>query len=666
MAIEKLKKVIIVGDKLQESKISDSLFDLGLVHVDRFDEDLIDEIGHFNNASPSKSYDDELFKIHFIFDTFKKFSIGGKGFFQSFFPDDVVVSADEFNKIIKTFNLDEVYESIIKLQARFNDLSEEESQLSQEKLFLVSCKSFPFQYSILQGTKRTKSFIGKIKSKNLYSFLVKEKALLENIYLEVFESDKNSSSIFVLYLVEDEDRVENLVKSYSIEQVIPPSSIVGFANEEVSRVSARLREIEKEKDVILSKIRDMYNLRLDLTVYKDYIESLKSKELTSSNFIDGKEVFVLKGFFKEKEIARIERLDEQDGIFTFISDPEPNDFVPVSLANNPIFRPFEFLVRLFGLPAYSNIDPTPIIAILFSVFFGICLGDTFYGLLLAIFAFSFLRKYKDNPGASRFFSILLYGGITAIIFGLLTGSFAGNFLQTYFPNSPITATLKSITLIDTSSPNDSVKFLIIALGIGVFTQLLGVFLSIVAKLKNKNYADALFNGIGWLMFLPGLVMLFFVSKYPVLKIYDNVFLFGGLTLLLVGGFMSIRTPFFKPIAALVNIYGIRSSYGISSFLGDVLSYLRLFALGLSSSILASSFNLMAKVIGSLFGNFGIVPLVLFLLALHTLAFLMNILGAFIHSMRLNFLEFFGRFYDIGGNQFKPLGFDFKNIRIKKE
>jgi V/A-type H+-transporting ATPase subunit I len=665
MAIEKIKKVLIVGDKSREKFISDSVFSLGLVHVDKFDEDIIEDIGHFEQMNPSLSYDDEIFEMNFVLDGFKKFSIGAKGFFQSFFPDDIEISQADFDRITQTFDLKEIYNSMLKLESRFTELSEEEARLFEEKQFLLSYKNFPFQYSILQGTKTTKSFIGKIKTKDFHSLMLKEQPMLDNIYLDVFESDKNISCVFILYLKEDEDKVASLIKTYGIEQIIPPQNLLGFASEEVSRISLRLNAIEKEKNVILSKIHELYSSKKELIVYKEYIESLKTKEIKKTNFLGGKEVFVLRGFVKEREARGLKKLDSIDGVFTFVSDPEPNDFVPIALANNPIFRPFEFLVRLFGLPNYSHIDPTPIVAILFSVFFGIALGDAFYGSLLAIFAFYFLRKYKDNPGSSRFFSILLYGGISSIIVGILTGSFAGNFFATYFPSSPITNVLKSLTVIDTNSPNGSVEFLIIALGIGIFTQLLGVFLSVVAKIKNRQYADAFFNGVGWLMFLPGLIALLIVGKYPSLRIYDNILLFGGLSLLFIGGFMSIRTPLFKPIAALVNIYGIRSSYGISSFLGDVLSYLRLFALGLSSSILASSFNLMAKVLGSLFGNFGIVPLILILLALHTLGFLMNILGAFIHSMRLNFLEFFGRFYDAGGSSFTPFGIELKNIRIKK-
>jgi V/A-type H+-transporting ATPase subunit I len=303
---------------------------------------------------------------------------------------------------------------------------------------------------------------------------------------------------------------------------------------------------------------------------------------------------------------------------------------------------------------------------LFTIFFGFALGDAGYGLILALFGLIYANKYRKNIGAWKFFMILLYGGLMSVVVGILTNSFFGNLLPTYFPNFILTKVMSKLMIIDPASPDGSVKFMVLSLIIGFISQMIGILISIIVRIKNRSFLDAIFNGLGWLLFLPGLVLLVLVGTNPTLKLIDNILLIGGLILILIGGWMSIRTPLFKPIAALVNLYGIRSSYGISGFLGDSLSYLRLFALGLSSGILASSFNLMAKVIGEMFGPVGVLVTILVLLALHSFALFMNILGAFIHSMRLNFLEFFGRFYDLGGYEFKPLGFEFKNIKLNKK
>jgi len=185
----------------------------------------------------------------------------------------------------------------------------------------------------------------------------------------------------------------------------------------------------------------------------------------------------------------------------------------------------------------------------------------------------------------------------------------------------------------------------------------------IISFRRKRIAEGVFNGLGWLIFIPSILLLFFVNQYPQIKMLDYTLIAIGSVLLLAGGWVSVRQPLFKPVAAVVNIYGIRSSYGIVSFLGDALSYSRLFVLGLSTSILASSFNLVSKLMGELLGPLGIFITLLLLLFGHGLTVIMNSLGAFVHSIRLNFLEFFSRFYDIGGLEFMPLGLELKNIRL---
>ena len=661
--IEKVKKINILFDKDKEGIILDKLFKLNLVHISSFKEEYISEFSYFTNPTSKISYQEELYEIDVILSIFKQFGVEENSFLKSFFPDKQFLSRIEFEKIINSFDLKDFYNNISELSNRFNSLIIEENSLKEERDYINIMKSFPFQYSILSGTKSTKSICFSMGSKDFKSFSFEEKKFLSEIFFFPFETEKGVTKAFILYLNEDENKVIELFKNYNIMIMETLRNITGFEEEEVERINLGLSEIEKEKSIIASKIRDYYKFKANLLVLKDFYNSLKLKDNAVGKLLQGREVSVLKGFVREAEVDKILSVSNDKDFIAIISDPEENDVVPVSLRNIPFFRPFEFLVRLFGLPSYSNVDPVPIVAILFSLFFGIALGDAVYGLALVVFGFFFRRKYKEDTGAHNFFSILLYGGIMSVVFGILTGSFVGNLFELYFPGSAFTELIKRLRIIDTLSSQGSVTFLILAIGIGVISQLLGVVMNITIKIRNKNYLDAIFNGIGWLLFLPGLVLILLLSRFPFLKTFDYSLIIVGVILLLLGGWSSVRSIMFKPVAALVNIYGIRSSYGVTSFLGDALSYSRLFALGLSSSILASSFNMMAQVIGNMFGGFGIVPLLIVLIATQSLAFVMSILGAFIHSMRLNFLEFFSRFYDIGGIKFKPLGLEFKNIIV---
>ncbi|MGC9000026.1 V-type ATP synthase subunit I [Caldisericum sp.] len=664
MAIEKVKKIAILGSVKRKKELLDALFDLNVFHLESVSEEIISNFENFKTAIPEKTFEDEIYKISSILSIYKDLNLEKQGLIQGFLPQDFDVDADEFENVINEFNLDKLYNELNSLRNRLHEIELERAKLLEEKKNLKVFSGFPFQFSILRGTKRTSSFIGLLNKKNFDKFVSDER--VKNLFLHTFKADKNRVSIFVLYLNEEKDNVNALIGDYSIEILTPPENLSGYFEEEVERIERRLKQIEEEERIIRSKVAESYKEKRKLLILEDYYNSLSSKEKSLSSFIEGNVVLVTKGYVKETDFDYLTSNITKLNFLVFELETSSNDLVPVSLRNITLFRPFEFLVRLFGFPSYSNIDPTILVAILFTTFFGFALGDVGYGFLTALFGITFANKYKRNLGAWKFFMILFYGGLMSIFVGLMTNSFFGNILSLYFPNFILTQLMSKIQVIDPTSPDGSVQFMILSLIIGFTSQMIGVLVSIIVKIRNRAFLDAIFNGVGWLLFLPGIVMVAVIGSNPTLKLIDNMLILLGLTFILIGGWMSIRTPFFKPIAALVNLYGIRSSYGISGFLGDTLSYLRLFALGLSSGILASSFNLMARVIGEILGPIGVFVTFIILISLHALALFMNVLGAFIHSIRLNFLEFFGRFYDLGGYEFKPLGFEFKNIRLNKK
>ncbi|MGB9855202.1 MAG: V-type ATP synthase subunit I [Caldisericum exile] len=664
MAIEKVKKIAILGSVKRKKELLDALFDLNVFHLESVSEEIISNFENFKTAIPEKTFEDEIYKISSILSIYKDLNLEKQGLIQGFLPQDFDVDADEFENVINEFNLDKLYNELNSLRNRLHEIELERTKLLEEKKNLKVFSGFPFQFSILRGTKRTSSFIGLLNKKNFDKFVSDER--VKNLFLHTFKADKNRVSIFVLYLNEEKDNVNALIEDYSIEILTPPENLSGYFEEEVERIERRLKQIEEEERIIRSKVAESYKEKRKLLILEDYYNSLSSKEKSLSSFIEGNVVLVAKGYVKETDFDYLTSNITKLNFLVFELETSSNDLVPVSLRNITLFRPFEFLVRLFGFPSYSNIDPTILVAILFTTFFGFALGDVGYGFLTALFGITFANKYKRNLGAWKFFMILFYGGLMSIFVGLMTNSFFGNILSLYFPNFILTQLMSKIQVIDPTSPDGSVQFMILSLIIGFTSQMIGILVSIIVKIRNRAFLDAIFNGVGWLLFLPGIVMVAVIGSNPTLKLIDNMLILLGLIFILIGGWMSIRTPFFKPIAALVNLYGIRSSYGISGFLGDTLSYLRLFALGLSSGILASSFNLMARLIGEILGPIGVFVTFIILISLHALALFMNILGAFIHSMRLNFLEFFGRFYDLGGYEFKPLGFEFKNIRLNKK
>jgi V/A-type H+-transporting ATPase subunit I len=664
MPIEKLKKVHIVCLKDDRTAILDRLYELGVFHIDNFDSRYVkDGEKYFSHPVSIGKVSEEINKIDVILGYFKQMGVEQKGLIGSFLPDDFKFTEDEFTNLVKHYDLNKFFEEASSAFSHYTKLVEQENTLNEEKKQLLFVSDFPFEFAVLNGTEQTESFIGLLNSKVFSKMISESRKIFDDNFIYSFGNFGGKTKFVLLYLKEDKEKINNIIKKYGIERQSIPQNFGGFVEDEASRISDALAKVDKNKNLLRARFKEYLKEKGKLLALRDYYKSLETKSSSIKNALESERVTVFRGFVKVRDINKLKELEERFSGVIVSSEPKEYDAVPVFLNNNAFFKPFEMLIRMFGLPSYFTLDPTPIVAILFSMFFGIALGDAFYGILLVLGSLYFLHKYRGNKGVENFFKVFLYAGSVTIIVGVLTGSVAGNFFPTYFPNSSFTHLLKSVQLIDPESSGGSITFLTFAIALGVFVQLFGIILNIVIRFRRKEYAEGIFNGFGWLLFIPSLVLLFFIGQYPQLKVITYTMLIIGTVLLLLGGWISVRQPLFKPVAALVNIYGIRSSYGITSFLGDALSYSRLFVLGLSTSILASSFNLVSKLIGGLFGPLGIFVTLLLLLFGHALTFLMNSLGAFVHSIRLNFLEFFGRFYDIGGSEFKPIGLELKNIRI---
>ena len=663
MAIEKLKKVHIVCLKEDRERVLNRLYELGVFHIDKLDSRFMEDGDNYFSRPAYGKTSDEITKIDTILGYFNQMGTEQKGLIGAFLPEDIKFTEEEFGKIVSKFDLDKFFKETSFAFEHYTKLTEKENILKEEKKQLLMFSDFPFEFAILNGTEQTASFIGLMNAKRFTEMVSENGDVLESAFIHKFGNFGGKVKFFLLYLKEDEEKIRALVKKYGIEKQSMPENFGGFVEEEADRISSALSDIEKNKNLLKARFKEYHKEKGKLLALRDYYESLEKKTQSVKNALESERTIVFRGFVRLSDADKLKEIEDKFGGVVVFSDPKEYDAVPISLRNGAFFKPFEMLIKMFGLPSYFTIDPTPIVTILFSMFFGIALGDAFYGILLVLGSLFFLFKYKGNKGVESFFKVFLYAGSVTIVVGLLTGSFGGNFFPTYFPKSSFTRFLKSIQLIEPESSNGSIEFLTLSISLGILVQLFGIILNTIIRFRRKEYAEGIFNGIGWLLFIPSLILLFFIGQYPQLKTLTYSMLIIGTVLLLAGGWISVRQTFFKPVAALVNIYGIRSSYGITSFLGDALSYSRLFVLGLSTSILASSFNLVSKLIGGLFGSFGIFIVLFLLLFGHSLTFLMNSLGAFVHSIRLNFLEFFGRFYDIGGGEFKPIGLELKNIRI---
>jgi V/A-type H+-transporting ATPase subunit I len=383
--------------------------------------------------------------------------------------------------------------------------------------------------------------------------------------------------------------------------------------------------------------------------------------LASGNATD--QVVMLRGWIPESELPAVKKAlaSFDSSIEIVITEPGPDDTVPSHIVNPSWCLPFENLTRLYGAPKYGEIDPTPLLAPFFLIFFGMCLGDAGYGLIMIGFFTWFLRKFKRMPtGFREFFKLFVLSGISAVVVGVLTGSWFGDLVDAFGIFSFLRP-LKNAPVILNPMENP-MTYLAISLALGIVQLMFGLGIAFYDALRKKNYMGAFADTGGWIVFLVGLL------------------LWGGTA----GGFLPAETASLAKTLAIAGavvliatqgrektgiiskaISGVLSLYGVTSYLGDVLSYSRLLALGLATSAVGVIINMLAGLAGS-------VPFVGWILALllivggHIFSIAVNVLGAFVHSLRLQYVEFFSKFYTGGGRVFAPLTYNTSYVFIKKD
>jgi V/A-type H+-transporting ATPase subunit I len=383
----------------------------------------------------------------------------------------------------------------------------------------------------------------------------------------------------------------------------------------------------------------------------DYFLNLERKESAKDHLLYSQETFFLQGWIRADEAAaaRRELPKRFETIEVYVSDPSPEDGVPTLLTNREWVRPFEFLTRIYGYPVYGGVDPTPFLSPFFFVFFGFCLGDAVYGLALVFVSILALKKLRMGWIGTRFFRLMLYCGVSTTVVGALTGSWLGD--------------LFGIPAIVFNPMKRPVSVLNIALIFGIIQIVTGYAAAAYGNIRQKQYKAALLDQLPIFVLLAGLtgiglIFLGTVSKEAAMPFVALVVV--GSTVILLASGRNQPSLFGKVFFGGLGVY-----WAVSGYLSDILSYSRLWALGLVTGAMASTLNLIASSLGEMIPVVGAAFTVIILVAGHIFTLAVNVLGAFVHSLRLQFVEFFSKFVSSTGRPFRPLSIENKFVVVEK-
>ena len=553
----------------------------------------------------------------------------------SFFnPKFQIVDYDRFKEIHP-----EQLELLDQVEKTLADVSKlkEENELSKE-----SITSFAPWLKLDVTTKDISNlyyvniYLGQVLAQDVESF--SEFLVTSNLEYEIYDKDANG----VAYAIVSENDILNDLKAAKFNLVELPvldHSIL----DEVSFLQNKINENLETITNLEEKLKT-YALSLDeIRLLSD--QMLSEKELKKFEAEKTERTIYFEGWVREDQVDLLEKaVSKVTSEYEIdLRDPLPQENPPTHTKNNKFVAPFETITNMFSMPSYHEIDPNPVMSFWYWLFFGMMMGDWGYGVVMAIVFGLFLLIKKPKGDFKKLVQVLFYASIPSVIFGIFYGSVFGISFD-------IGKALFGVPFKLFDPMSDPVTLLIVSLAVGTIHIFVALFVKAVRLAKEKDYLGILSDVVSWYLIIPGLVMLLVLKNIQVIA-WSMVGV-GALMILLFAG--RDNKNFFKKITS-----GLGGLYGISGILSDILSYSRILALALSSGVIAFAMNIIGGLLlGPWYGYiFGVIVFIIG----HIFNFAMGLLSAYVHDSRLQYIEFFGKFYDGGGYAFTPLKLQYNHI-----
>lgn len=420
--------------------------------------------------------------------------------------------------------------------------------------------------------------------------------------------------------------------------------MTGTAKENDKALAENLAALEKERQEIEQRIAGLGGKREALLEASDRAAIALRREEAKSRLVGTDKVFLLEGWLPADRCAEIEKTLKPFTCAIETREPTEDEYpqVPVQLKNNKLTRPLNMVTEMYSLPAYGTLDPNPLMAPFFILFYGIMMADMGYGLLMMIASVIISKKYRPKGTSGELFSLLGLCGNSTFIMGALTGGFFGDFLtQLVAIVSPGTV----FALPKLFDPLDDLTMILIgSMALGMVQIVTGMAISLIEKCKRKKFLDAFFEEITWWIVFIGIALLALGKGAAVLYV--------GCALVLLGPIVQG-----KGWGKLTGVFGSLYNH-VTGYFGDILSYTRLMALMLAGSVIAQVFNMLAAMPGN------VIAFIIISMLGNAMNFGLNLLGCYVHDLRLQCLEFFNKFYVDGGKPFRPMTLDTEYVDLQ--
>lgn len=637
MAIVKMSKISMIGTQDQKASVLKFLMKRGVVQID--DSTPLTEESGLKGVLWGDSQDSQvveleqkLSQISAAIDTITKAAKIKKPMFAP--KEEITAMPKE--------EMHSVYEKALEvngLSKNLNNLKTNGNALENSKNMLFPWQEFDIPIEQME-TKYARTYLGTYPAgTNLDAVRNRLSEEAPESLLGLVGSDKQLAYVYLILHKSAAHQVVEILQETGFSFITLMENS-GTIRENIKEYERKIKDNEKMKADTEEEIKQKADLLPKLQTLYDYVTVERDEKKIVSNLVKSQTAFYLEGWLPtEKKEPLVKELDAKFDCYIETEDALQGDEFPVLLSNNRIATPFEDITNMYSTPSPKGIDPTAIMTVFYIIFFGIMLGDAGYGLLVAIACGFIVKKAQMKKGEGNLIKLIGLCAVSTTVWGFVFGSFFG--VGTPALINPLT---------------DVMFLMAMSLVFGIVHIYIGMAMKGYMLLRDKDYMGFFSDIILWYILLTGVVLLII----PIVAGDIGIFAEIGKWLAIIGAVGVILTGGRAQKNLFMRLFkGVSSLYDITGYFGDILSYTRLMALCLSSGVIAQVINLL----GAMAGPVGIV--VIGLIG-HAINLFIGALGAYVHTSRLQFVEFFGKFYESGGEAFTPFQYKTKYTNMSKE
>jgi len=678
MAVLPMLKVSIYGLKKDRKKILEALQRRGAVDV----KDVMPDSDNMASVDTSANIG-TFVKATQVFEqalgVLEIASPENKSAFESLKGKKELLLEDYYVYVNETSTIMQEANKTVSLAKKADELKAEKVRLQLQRESLVPWEKLDVPMNF-KGTKKTTAFIGTFPEKKTVEEITVEfdRVLAKDnidktknrlwIDIKIISADENQTYCIIFCDKVSEKETEDILRELGFAK--PQLNFSKLPSELIVDTENRIKEVEAEQEKTDKELKSFVGMRNAFKFMIDYYNMRADKYRVLGKLKETGKTFIISGYVPEKDAKAVEtEFTRKYGAAVELEKPSENEEVPVLLKNNAFAEPCENVLETFSMPAKGELDPTFIMSIFYYILFGLMLSDLAYGLIMVIGCGVALWKFKNmEESLKKSIKMFLYCGISTAFWGAMFGGFFGDAVtvvsSTYFGKEIVFKPLWFEPI------KDPMKMLVFSFALGIIHLFTGLLMKFITCIKYKQYKDAVYDVIFW-YFLVGGGIVYLLSVDMFLNMTGIKFKvppqgataaaiaagIGAVGIILTAG-RSSRNPG-KRIAK-----GLYELYNVTGYLSDILSYSRLLALGLATGVIAQVFNKMGSMLGD-----GPVGFILFLIVFvigHTMNIGINLLGAYVHTNRLQFVEFFGKFYEGGGEKYTPFQANTKYFKIRED